>query len=137
MTKKELSQLRHLKYEVRELMDRIKELEGSATSCAVRIDDLPKSRELTDKVGNYAIQIAELRKELDARLYQLYREYVRLSRYIANVKDSQMRVILALRYIKGFTWQKIAYTIGEHDEQYPRKKHNAFLENTAEFGVEK
>lgn len=137
MTKKELSQLRHLKYEVRELMDRIKELESSATDCAARIDDLPKSRELTDKVGNYAIKIAELRKELDAKLYQLYREYVRLSRYIANVKDSQMRVILALRYIKGFTWQKIAYTIGEHDEQYPRKKHNAFLENTAEFGAEK
>ena len=137
MTKKELSQLRHLKYEARELMDRIKELESSATSCATRIDDLPKSRELTDKVGNYAIQIAELRKELDAKLYQLYREYVRLSRYIANVKDSQMRVILALRYIKGFTWQKIAYTIGEHDEQYPRKKHNAFLENNSEFGAEK
>ena len=80
MTKKELSQLRHLKYEVRELMDRIKELESSATGCAARIDDLPKSRELTDKVGNYAIQIAELKKELDAKLYQLYREYVKRKR---------------------------------------------------------
>ena len=50
MTKKELSQLRHLKYEVRELMDRIKELESSATGCAARIDDLPKSRELTDNM---------------------------------------------------------------------------------------
>lgn len=132
MTKKELSQLRHLKYEVRELMDRIKELESSATGCATRFDDLPKSKELTDKVGNYAIQIAELKKELNTELYQLYREYVRLSRYIANVKDSQMRVILALRYIKGFTWQKIAYTIGEHDEQYPRKKHNSFLKQCAQ-----
>lgn len=128
MTKKELSQLRHLKYEAQELMDRIKELESSATSCATRIDDLPKTKELADKVGNYAIQIADLREELYDKLYQLYREYVRLNRCIANVKDSQMRVILALRYIKGFTWQKIAYAIGEHDEQYPRRKHNSFLE---------
>lgn len=128
MTKKELSQLIHLKYEAQELMDRIKELESSATSCATRIDDLPKTKELADKVGNYAIQIADLREELYDKLYQLYREYVRLNRCIANVKDSQMRVILALRYIKGFTWQKIAYAIGGHDEQYPRRKHNAFLE---------
>ena len=128
MTKKEMSQLRHLKYEARELMDRRKELESSATSCATRIDDRPKTKELADKVGNYAIQIADLREELYDKLYQLYREYVRLNRCIANVKDSQMRVILALRYIKGFTWQKIAYAIGEHDEQYPRRKHNSFLE---------
>ncbi len=69
MTKKELSQLRHLKYEARVLMDRIKELESSATSCATRIDDLPKRKKLSDKVGNYAIQIADLKKELDAKLY--------------------------------------------------------------------
>ena len=128
MTKKEMSQLRHLKYEAQELMDRIKELESSATSCATRIDYRPKTKELAVKVGNYAIQIADLREELYDKLYQLYREYVRLNRCIANVKDSQMRVILALRYIKGFTWQKIAYAIGEHDEQYPRRKHNSFLE---------
>ena len=38
-----------------------------------------------------------------------------------------MRMILTLRYIQGLTWQKIAYAIGEYDEQYRRRKHNAFF----------
>ena len=51
-----------------------------------------------------------------------------MGRFIQSVEDSQMRIILTLRYVQGFSWQKIAYAIGEHDEQYPRRKHNAFLE---------
>ncbi|WP_157833584.1 hypothetical protein [Desulfotruncus alcoholivorax] len=38
-----------------------------------------------------------------------------------------MRIILSLRYINGMTWQQIAFSIGEHDERYPRRKHNEFL----------
>ena len=51
-------------------------------------------------------------------------------RYIQSVEDSQMRMILTLRYVRGLTWQKVAYEIGEKDEQYPRRKHNAFLRNS-------
>ena len=54
-------------------------------------------------------------------------ELNRLEKFIQTVEDSEMRTILALRYIRC-TWQKVAYAIGEHDEQYARKKHNAFLE---------
>jgi len=38
-----------------------------------------------------------------------------------------MRLILSLRYINGLTWLQIAFSIGAHDEQYPRRKHNKFL----------
>ena len=38
-----------------------------------------------------------------------------------------MRMILSLRYINGLSWLQIAFSIGEHDEQYPRKKLNRFL----------
>jgi len=37
------------------------------------------------------------------------------------VEDSEMRQILTYKYISGLTWQQI-------DEQYPRRKHNRFLE---------
>ena len=129
MTKRELSQLRHLKFEAREIIDRIKELESTATSVSLRTNCLPRVQTVSDKVGGYAAKIVDLKKELDKKLCQIYRKYVRLNRYIANIEDSQMRAILALRYIKGFTWEKIAYMIGENDEQYPRRKHNAFLKN--------
>ena len=66
------------------------------------------------------------KKEL-SQLYYLKKEIKEQQRRI-TVEDSQMRIILTLRYVQGFSWQKIAYAIGEHDEQYPRRKHNAFLE---------
>ena len=102
MTKRELSQLRHLKFEARELIDRIKELESTATSVSLRTNCLPRVQTVSDKVGGYAAKIVDLKKELDKKLSQIYREYVRLNRHIANIEDSQMRAILALRYIKCF-----------------------------------
>ncbi len=130
MTKKELSQLYYLKREIKEQQKRIKELEAAATSCAVNINGLPSGTGVSDKIGNYAAQIADLKSLLDLNLKKCFYELNRLNRYIQSVEDSQIRMILTLRYVRGLTWQKVAYEIGENDEQYPRRKHNAFLRNS-------
>ena len=127
MTKKELSQLYYLKKEIKEQQRRLAELEEAATNCSTKITGLPSGRGISDKTGNYAAQIADLRALLDSNLKKCFDELNRLNRYIQSVDDSQMRTILRLRYIQGLTWQRIAFEIGEHDEQYPRRKHNAFL----------
>lgn len=51
-----------------------------------------------------------------------------LSQYIENIDDTEMRQIMYFRYMKGFTWQKIAFEIGYQDESVPRKRHNRYLE---------
>ena len=130
MTKKELSQLYYLKKEIKEQQKRIKKLEDAATSCSSKIDGLPSGEGINDKIGNYAVQIADLKSLLDLNLKKCFYELNRLNRYIQSVEDSQMRMILTLRYVRGLTWQKVAYEIGEKDEQYPRRKHNAFLRNS-------
>ena len=127
MTKKELSQLYYLKKEIKEQQRRLTELEEAATNCSAQITGLPSGRGISDKTGNYAAQIADLRALLDSNLKKCFDELNRLNRYIQSVDDSQMRTILRLRYVKGFTWQRIAFEIGERSEQYPRRKHNAFL----------
>ena len=128
MTKKELSQLYYLKKEIKEQQRRIAELEAAATNCSTKITGLPSGKGISDKIGNYAAQIADLKALLDLNLKKCFYELNRLGRFIQSVEDSQMRIILTLRYVQGFSWQKIAYAIGEHDEQYPRRKHNDFLE---------
>ena len=129
MTKKELSQLYYLKKEIKAQQKRIKELEAVATSCSVNVNGLPSGKGITDKIGNYAAQIADLKKLLDLNFKKYFYELKRVSRYIQSIEDNQMRKILTLRYIKGLTWQNIAYEIGKRDEQYPRRKHNAFFRN--------
>ena len=46
---------------------------------------------------------------------------------IQQIDDSLIRLLIRLRYIDNLTWQQIAFRIGKHDEQYPRKKINEFF----------
>jgi len=127
LNKKELSQLYWLNREIEEQQRRLAELESLATSCAYQITGMPKGRGVDDKLAKYVAEIADLRSLIDLNIKKCFYELNRLNRYINSVEDSQMRMILSLRYINGLSWLQIAFSIGEHDEQYPRKKLNRFL----------
>jgi len=130
MTKKELSQLYYLNREIKEQQRRLAEVETVATSCMATITGLPRSNNISDKLAEHAIEIADLKALLDLNLKKCFYELNRLNRYIQSVDDSQMRLILSLRYINGLSWQQIAFSIGETDESYPRRKHNKFLKDS-------
>jgi hypothetical protein len=130
MTKQELSQLYYLNREIEQLQARINELETIATSCSSQITGMPHGSGISDKIGEYAAEIADLKNLLSLNLQKCFYELNRLNRFINSVEDSEMRQILTYRYISGLTWQQIAFNIGEHDEQYLRRKHNRFLESS-------
>ena len=68
MTNKELSKLYHLKKEIEIQRNRLCELENIASSCTAKITGMPHSKEISDKVGKYATQIADLKYLLDLNL---------------------------------------------------------------------
>lgn len=127
MNKKELSQLYYLNREIEEQQRRLQELECLATSCTSHITGMPKTKGVVNRLAGYIAEIADLKSLIDLNIKKCFYELNRLNRYINTIPDSQMRMILSLRYINGLTWQQIAFSIGEYDEQYPRRKHNAFL----------
>lgn len=128
MTKKELSQLYYLNREIEEQQRRLQELEESATSCTAHITGMPHGSGVADKIGKYAAEIADMRGLLDLNLKKCFYELNRLNRYISSVEDSQMRMILSLRYINGLSWQQIAWSIGGgNTENGVRMIHNRFL----------
>ena len=129
MTKQELSQLYYLNREIEQLKNRITELECVAASTSSRITGMPHASGISDKVGKYAAEIADLKELLDLNLKKCFYELNRLNRYIESIEDSEMRLIMSLRYINGLSWQQVAFSIGEHDEQYPRRKHNKYLKS--------
>ena len=112
MTKKELSQLYYLKKEIKEQQRRIAELEAAATNCSTKITGLPSGKGISDKIGNYAAQIADLKALLDLNLKKCFYELNRLDRFIQSVKDPLLRQILTCRFVNGYSWSKIAYTVG-------------------------
>ena len=124
MTKKELGQLGWLNREIAAERKRLCELEAvlCGRGSAAGLPDLNGEELMLVRE-----EIEASRKMIAARISRAAAEYNRLCRFIDSVEDSMMRQILSLRYINGLSWQQIAFSIGEHDEQYPRRKHQAFL----------
>ena len=108
MTKKELSQLYYLKKEIKEQQRRIAELEAAATKCTASVSGIPTGKGVSDKVGQYASQIADLKALLDLNIKKSFYELNRLTRYIENIEDSEMKLIFSLRYIQNMRWHEIA-----------------------------
>ena len=122
MTNKELSKLYHLKKEIEMQRKRLYELETIAKSCSVRITGMPHGTGISDKVGKYASQIADLKCLLDLNLKKCFFELNRLTEYIQSVDDSLVRQIMTYRYIHGFSWQKTAFSIGGNNTSDSLKK---------------
>ncbi|WP_346920776.1 RNA polymerase subunit sigma-24 [Clostridium sp. UBA7339] len=128
MTKQELSQLYYLNREIEHLKDRITELECIATSSTSRITGMPHATDISDKVGKYAAEIADLKELLDLNLKKCFYELNRLNRYIESIEDSEMRMILSLRYINGLSWEQVAASISPYASgESVRKSHERFL----------
>ena len=72
--------------------------------------------------------LAKLELSLEKYYAELCNEAAEITEYIKNIKDATVREIFMLRYLDGIgTWQKIAFEMGEYDESFVRKKHNAYL----------
>ena len=130
MTKKELSQLYYLKKEIKEQQKRLEELETLATACTARITGMPHGTGINDKIGKYAAQIADLKGLLDLNLKKCFYELNRINRFIESVQDSEIRMILTLRYMQNLSWSRVAKTMNYQDESVPRKRHDRFLRKT-------
>ena len=130
MTKKELSQLYYLKKEIRQQQKRLQELETAATSCTSKITGMPHGMGINDKISKYAAQIADLKGLLDLNLKKCFYELNRINRFIESVEDSEIRMILTLRYTQNLSWRNIATTMNYQDESVPRKRHDRFLRKT-------
>ena len=94
MTKKELKNLYYLKKEIKEQQKRLEELEMLATKCSNEISEIPNGNRILDKVGNYAVEIADLKRLLDLNLKKCFYELNRLQRFIQSVEDPLVKLIM-------------------------------------------
>ena len=100
MTVKEMSQLYYLNREIVQLERQLEELECLAESTTQVITGMPHGSGTSDKVGRFAVRIADLRSMIDNRKAR-WMMMNRLNAYIDGVEDSLTRQILSLRYVNG------------------------------------
>ena len=108
MTKKELSQLYYLKKEIKEQQRRLAELEAVAINCSTKITGLPTGTGISDKIGNYAAQIADLKALLDLNLKKCFYELNRINSYIEGVEEPMIKQIIECH----MSWLQIERAIG-------------------------
>ena len=112
MTLKELSQLYYLNREIEMDQQRLRELEVKALPGAQVITRMPHGSGVSDVVGRYAAEIADLRGIIEAKHQQCLYERSRLERYIAGIDDSLLRQIFTYRFINGLPWHQVAACTG-------------------------
>lgn len=112
MTLKELSQLYYLNREIEMDKKRLQELEVLAVSISPNLTGMPRSPGVSDKVGRYAAEIADLKGIIEAKHQQCLYERSRLERYIASIDDSLLRQVLTYRFINGLPWEQVAACVG-------------------------
>lgn len=129
VTVRGLSQLRFLKREITAERDRIIELRTLAGYGKRDLTREGRGNQTSDRTGTYAIEIAYLTDLVAKNMKRCICELLRLQQFLNSIEDSEMRTIFRERYIKGRSWLSIAFLLGYHDEQLPRRKHDRFLQS--------
>ena len=112
--RKKLEQYRALKIEVRNLEQRISDMQTeTVSSCDIVKMSSPEFpfTEHSSKVIGYAIDKTTLQKVVGIykdRLEKARSMILEVEAFISSVEDSNMRELLRLRYVEGLPWWKIA-----------------------------
>ena len=112
MTLQELS--RHFK--LRERLERdtelLKSLEAAACPGAQVLTGMPHAPGVRDKVGDLAVEIADLKERIRYLENEIEVEEQEVTRFITAIPDEQLRGIFRLRFLRGLTWGEVAAVVG-------------------------
>lgn len=112
MTLQDLNQLYYLKQEIETLRSIRSERVAGVTAANQILTGVPRAPGCTDKVGDGVAEIADIDAKIGRLLWKCELETERLIDLIASCSDSHVRMILELRYLRAYSWQKVAYTLG-------------------------
>lgn len=112
MTKKELSRYYYLEKEIRHDREEIEELNAKLTHITQVLSDAPKGSPQRDKIDKIIDELAERDNLLHVKIINAEKERNRILRYINDIDDSLIRLIIQYRYLNLLTWVKVAYFVG-------------------------
>ena len=117
MTLEDLNQ--HL--ELREALEKAREMLASlrlaAQPGAAKLTGMPHTPGVKDKVGDLAIEIADLSARIDYMSAELSAQEPPIEAFIATVDDDQLRIILRLRFLRGLSWKEVSQVLGRYTSE--------------------
>lgn len=122
MTLQELSRA----FKLKELLARdeeiIESLRAAACPGAQVLTGMPHTPGVKDKVGDLAIEIADMQERIRYLRAEIAEEEARITEYIDTIRDGHIRTIFRLRFIRCLTWNKVARVVGGGNTEDSVKK---------------
>lgn len=112
MTLQELNQHYALLEQLQEAREQMEYFRSKATSITSRLTGMPKAQGVSDKVGGFAAEIADMADTIAQLESQVRSSEERVSAFIKAIPDSNIRLIMRLRFIHGLSWVEVADAAG-------------------------
>ena len=128
MNKKELSKYYHLKNEIKDLQEKIKELDLTLISSPL-LTGMPHSNKVSNPTEQRNILILTLKRKLEIREAKAMEELIKIEDYISSIEDIELRQIFDKRYVQLKSWEVIANEIHMSERNVFRKVSKYLKEN--------
>ena len=125
MTKEELSSYYYLKKEIKQIEERIKEIDDTFLS-ANKINGMRYEKRLSNPQEQRMILIEKYDKRLEEKKDEALIELMKIEDFIDSINEPEIRMIFRYRYIELIEWNKIA-TLVHMSERTVFRKHREIL----------
>lgn len=126
MTKQDLQQLYWTKKNIKQLEDRLLELETEATRVTTQLTKDPKGpRQLEDKQSELVIRIIEVQDEINRQLEKAYVNMAEIEKAIEAL-PAREAFLIRLRYIECKKWEDICVAMN-YSWQHTHRVHSEAL----------
>lgn len=113
-------------FKVMERLRRDKEilasLEAAAKPGAQNLNGMPHATGVSDKVGNLAVEIADMKDKIGRLQAKADKELATLEAYIDTIQDDQIRIVFRLRFVRCLKWWQVARILGGGNTEMTVKK---------------
>ena len=124
--KQYLRNIRRIEDDVRAKLEQVESLKALATKVTSDISNERVQTSQTDKTADIIAKIVDLENDLNRRIDTLIDLKAEVVKRIDTVEDADLRMLLTLRYLNLYTWEKVAVEMN-YSFQHVHKLHSRAL----------
>ena len=106
--KRELSNIKKIRYEIKALEDAITEIEARLTRISPVLSDMPMGSSGSDKMTDGVASMIELKEKLSRKICEYNKHISKVTDRILKMDEPTYRTLLYRYYILGDTLEKVA-----------------------------
>lgn len=114
MTLQELNQHYELREKLTKAYEMLDALRSAASPGAAKITGMPHAPGVRDKVGDLAVEIADMSSSIEALEAEIAAQEPEVEAFIYAVQDDQTRMAFRLRFLRGLSWKEVSQILGKY-----------------------